>query len=107
MPKAKRYTSDVSASIHELAGDLYEVGIIDKATMRHFDESCLTTVHAFSADEIRRLRVREKVSQTVFAAYLNVSKDSVSQWERGQKQPAGPALKLLSLVDQKGLAAIA
>jgi len=36
-----------------------------------------------------------------------VSKDSVSQWERGDKHPAGPSLKLLSLVEKKGLAVIA
>ena len=47
-----------------------------------------------------------RVSQTVFALYMNVSKDSVSQWEREIKKPAGPTLKLLSLVKQKGLAAI-
>jgi len=64
-------------------------------------------VHDFTPEEIRALRQREEVSQTVFAHYLNVSKDSVSQWERGEKHPAGPAMKLLSLVDKKGLPAIA
>lgn len=66
--------------------------------MREFDESCLTTVRDFTADEIRALREREEVSQDVFARYLNISKDSVSQWERGIKHPGGPSLKLLSLV---------
>ena len=78
-----------------------------KQTMRRFDESCLTPVHEFTAEEIRALREREEVSQKVFALYLNVTKDSVSQWERGQKKPAGPTLKLLSLVRRKGLNAIA
>lgn len=107
MTKTKTYRSDVSASLHELASDLRDVGMIDKATMRRFDETCLTPVHDFTAEDIRRLREREQVSQTIFAAYLNVSKDSISQWERGQKQPAGPSLKLLSLVERKGLSAIA
>lgn len=57
--------------------------------MRRFDESCLTPVQEFTAKEIRDLRLREEVSQTVFAHYLNVTKDSVSQWERGQKKAAG------------------
>jgi len=81
--------------------------MIDKQTMRRFDESCLTPIHAFTAEEIRALREREEVSQSVFAHYLNVSKDSVSQWERGAKQPAGPSLKLLSLVEKNGLNSIA
>lgn len=107
MARAKTYKSDIKAAIHQTASDLHEVGMIDKQTMRRFDESCLTQVHCFSAEEIRALREREEVSQPVFARYLNVSKDSVSQWERGEKRPAGSSLKLLSLVDKKGLAAIA
>jgi putative transcriptional regulator len=107
MTRTKGYKNDVKAAIHQTANDLYESGMIDKQTMRRFDDSCLTPVHDFTAEEIRALREREEVSQTVFAHYLNVSKDAVSQWERGDKHPAGPSLKLLSLVEKKGLEAIA
>ncbi len=94
------------AVIHETAADLFELGIIDKQTMRKFDELCLTLVHDFTSDEIRDLRERQHVSQAVFARHLNVTKSLVSQWERGEKRPAGPSLKLLSLVEKNGLAAI-
>ena len=107
MPTTKIYKNNMKAVIHETARDLYDSGIIDKRTMRRLDESCLTPVHEFTATEIRTLRQREEVSQTVFAHYLNVTKDLVSQWERGQKKPAGASMKLLSLVERKGLEAIA
>ena len=107
MTKSKSYKSDIKAAIHETASGLYRAGLIDMQTMREFDESCLAPVHDFTAEEIRALREREQVSQTVFAHYLNVSKDSVSQWERGNKRPAGPSLKLLSLVERKGLEVLA
>lgn len=107
MAKTRAYKSNVKAAIHETVLDLHEAGLIDKHTMRRFDQSCLTLVRTFSAAEIRALREREQVSQTVFALYLNVSKNSVSQWERGDKRPAGPACKLLSIVAEKGLSAIA
>lgn len=107
MTKVRGYKSDIKAAIHETAQGLHDAGLIDKQTMRRFDESCLTPIHHFTPEEIRALREREDVSQAVFANYLNVSKDSVSQWERGSKHPAGPSLKLLSLVEKKGLAAIA
>lgn len=103
----KVYKSDLSASIHEMALGLFDAGVIDKKTMREFDDGCLTPIKPLSSTEIRALREREQVSQVVFAHYLNISKDSISQWERGIKQPAGTALKLLSLVAKKGLAAIA
>ncbi len=107
MTRVKAYKSEVKAAIHETALDLHEAGLVDKHTMRRFDKSCLTAVRKFSAAEIRALRAREQVSQAVFALYLNVSKDSVSQWEWGDKRPAGPACKLLSIVAEKGLPAIA
>ena len=107
MAKAKKYKSDAFAAIHETAVGMFEAGVIDKKTMRSFNEACLTPVHEFTGEEIRALREREEVSQAVFASYLNVSKDYVSKWERGEKKPAGPSLKLLSLVEKNGLAAIA
>jgi putative transcriptional regulator len=60
-----------------------------------------------TAEDIRNLRQRENISQDVFAHYLNVTKGVISQWERGEKKPSGTSLKLLSLVDKKGLSAIA
>jgi putative transcriptional regulator len=107
MTQKKTYKSDALAAIHETVSDYYDAGLIDKQTMRHFDESCLTPIREFTPAEIQALREREEVSQAVFARYLNVSKDSVSQWERGETHPGGTALKLLSLIEKKGLSAIA
>jgi putative transcriptional regulator len=103
----KIYRSEASASIHEMAEDLYRSGHIDKRTMREFDEACLAPAEPLAPEEIRALRERELVSQPVFARYLNVSKNLVSDWERGTKRPGGPALRLLSIVRRKGLEAIA
>ena len=75
--------------------------------MREFDRLCLTPIRPLKGAQIRALREREHVSQSVFAAHLNVSKGLVSQWERDEKRPAGPSLKLLALVAKNGLSAIA
>jgi transcriptional regulator with XRE-family HTH domain len=48
----------------------------------------------------------QRISQSVFALYLNVRPKLVSEWERGEKKPSGPSLKLLSIVKSKGLDAI-
>jgi len=107
MVKTKTYKSEAMAAIHETASGMLKAGVINKQTMREFDEGCLTPVHEFTAAEIKALREREEVSQTVFARYIGVTKDSISQWERGEKRPAGSSLKLLSLIERKGLASIA
>jgi len=103
----KKYRSDALAAIHETMEAMHDVGAINKQTMREFDETCLTPVHTLSPEEIKALRLREHISQPVFARYLNVSKNLVSDWERGVKKPGGPALRLLALIQKKGLMAIA
>lgn len=104
---AKKYKSEAMAAIHETMEGLFEAGAIDKQTMREFDDACLTAVESMTPEEIRAIREREHISQPVFARYLNVSKGLVSDWERGVKKPGGPALRLLTIVQKRGLAAIA
>src|SRR5208337_3477575 len=106
MPK-KKYKSAVFQSVHETATGLQRIGLIDEKTMREFDASCLTTVKDLSPKQIAQVRKRTGVSQAVFAHYLNVSVTSVSKWERGEKKPRGASLKLLTLVQKKGLDVIA
>ena len=107
MARAKQYRSKLMASIHETAEGLRDAGVMDKRTLREFDELCLTPIQPMRPDEIRALRLREGASQAVFARYLNVTTGLISQWERGEKRPQGASLKLLSLVAQKGLATVA
>jgi putative transcriptional regulator len=104
---SKKYRSDAMAAIHEMMADLHAGGVIDKRTMRRFDNACLTPIRPLKPAEIRAIREREHVSQTVFANYLNVTSSLVSKWERGEKRPSGASLKLLSLVERNGLAAVA
>ncbi len=103
----KAYQSEIAGAIHEMIEGFQEIGVVDKQTMRKFDDLCLTPTPPLSAEQIRSLREREHVSQPVFARHLNVSKNLVSDWERGVKRPGGPALRLLSIVQKKGLSAIA
>ncbi|MBU0655782.1 MAG: DNA-binding transcriptional regulator [Gammaproteobacteria bacterium] len=106
MKDEQHYKSDAFAAIHETMDALYQVGAINKQTMREFDAACLTPVEEIPPQTIRALREREHVSQPVFAAYLNVSRNLVSDWERGVKKPSGPALRLLGIVQKHGLAVL-
>lgn len=101
-----KYRSEAMAALHETAGDLHKAGGIDKLTMRRFDLLCLTLVEELSAREIQALREKAGVSQGVFARVLNVKPGLISQWERGERRPSGPSLKLLSLIKAKGFEAV-
>jgi putative transcriptional regulator len=102
---AKRKT--ILNAVHETALGLHDAGLMEAKTMREFDVLCLPRVKEFTAAQIKRIRERNKASQAVFAAYLNTSVSTVQKWERGEKRPNGPSLKLLNLVESKGLQALA
>jgi putative transcriptional regulator len=101
-----RPKSEAMASVHEAIADLHGIGLVDKTTMRRFDELCLAVVPEYSPHEIRALRERLNISQTVLASIINASANSIQKWERGAKRPSGTALKLLSLLDRKGLESV-
>jgi len=52
----KQYRSRMLAAIHETAEDLHAAGLLDKRTMREFNETCLTPVTPLRPEEIRALR---------------------------------------------------
>jgi len=59
-----------------------------------------------SPRKIRALRRRENVTCEVLARHMYITTKLVRQWESGDKRPLGAALKLLTLIDHKGLSAI-
>lgn len=91
-------------AVHKTAKGLYDAGVVDAKTLREFDAMCLPEVKDLSPSAIKRIRLKEKVSQSVFAKYLNTSLSTIKQWELGEKHPRGTSLKLLNLVASKGLA---
>lgn len=107
MMSKQTYKSDAFEAIHGSARALHRVGAITKATMRDFDTACLSAPPAYAPSDIQRLREANKVSQPVFARYLNISESTVEKWETGAKRPSGMALKLLAIVEKHGLQVLA
>ena len=95
-----------SKLIESLRSDLaalQKAGAIGKVTMRQFEAISPPSVRDFSAADIKRLRRRLKFSQPVLAQILHTTASTVRKWEHGDTRPAGPALKLLNLIADKGL----
>jgi putative transcriptional regulator len=107
----KKKTSRLARELLETADDMRKVGLLDRAahekiTMRHLGAERSLALAPITGGQIKAMRARAKVSQAVFAHYLNVSVAYVSQLERGAKQPTGAALTLLNVIKRKGLEAI-
>ena len=103
MAKAR---SRIVDAVLETARDLHAAGFIDMRRMREYEALCLAPIPEYSSKRIRALRDRHKLSQAVLASVLNTSLSTVRQWEIGEKRPSGPSLKLLDLLDRKGLEAL-
>jgi putative transcriptional regulator len=99
----KKNQSAILEAVHQTAQGLHRAGAMDKTTLREFDRLCLPPIEPLQPEQIKQIREKANVSQSVFAALLNTSVSTVQKWEIGQKRPTGIALKLLHLVQEKGL----
>jgi len=97
--------------IVEMARDQHRLGLVsdgelEQTTLRMLGRDALPKVEPLSPAEIARVRERAGISQGVMGALLNVTRKTVSQWERGERRPTGAALKLLHVVKMKGVDAL-
>ncbi len=100
-------SSRILREMRETVQGLARAGAVEKHTLADFDASLLPPVRALSARQIRALRARSRMSQAVFAAMLNTSVSTVQKWEIGEKRPSGPSLKLLDIIQRKGIELLA
>ena len=99
----KKKSNKILETMHATAKDLHQSGLMDVQTMAKFDALCLPPVKKYNATQLKKLRKRFHVSQPIFAAYLNTSPNTVKQWEQGLRHPNSIAMRLLNLIDHKGL----
>jgi putative transcriptional regulator len=98
--------SDILESALEMAQGLQKVGMMDKVTFRKIEALCVPTAKKYTPEQIKMIREKTHTSRSVFAALLNVGTSTVEHWERGLKKPSGPSLRLLDVVERKGLEAL-
>jgi putative transcriptional regulator len=99
----RKTKSAILEAVHETASGLHEAGVIDQITLHKFDRLCLPPVEPLAPEQIKQIREHSRMSQAVFAAVLNTSTSTIQKWEIGQKRPTGTALKLLNLVQKRGI----
>ena len=102
----RKTKSTILEAVHDTAKGLHKAGVLDQVTLREFDRLCLPPIEPLGPEQIKQIREATRVSQAVFAAILNTSVSTVQKWEIGQKRPTGAALKLLHLVQKRGLEAV-
>lgn len=102
----KKHNSRILDEVHETARGLHDAGLITWRRMREFDALYHLDVDKMPPLRIKSLREKANVSQAVLAAVINASPSTVQKWESGDKKPSGPSLKLLNLIERKGLESV-
>ncbi|MDO4978249.1 MAG: helix-turn-helix domain-containing protein [Eubacteriales bacterium] len=77
----------------------YEKGI-GKARTKTYS---IMPIKEYSNKEIREIRMKAGMTQSVFASYMGVSKKTVEAWECGRTHPNGPVFRLLDILAAEDL----
>ncbi len=96
----------IKEMVLESMEDLYSNGSIDEITIREVRTLALKDVKPYAPKAIARIRRKLRLSQAAFAKFINTSVYTVQKWEQGAIKPSGPTLKLLHIIDEKGLAGV-
>ncbi|MBA2648052.1 MAG: helix-turn-helix domain-containing protein [Legionella sp.] len=94
--------SDIISAMLETAHDLG----LSQVTIKEIESLGLSEVEELLPDEIKAMRSKEKISQSVMARILNVTPSTYQKWERGEVHPKGANLKLLRLAYDHGVSYI-
>jgi putative transcriptional regulator len=98
--------SRILDEMQKTSAGLFASGVITKRKLTELEAICNLDVDTFEPQQIKSLRKKINLSQSIFAAVLNTSLSTVQKWEIGDKKPSGPSLKLLHILNRKGLEAI-
>ena len=93
---------DMREVIGETVQGLVDLGLPTTFTKKQLDELGVVIPEVeVSPARIREIRLKTRLSQTVFAEALNVSVSAVRQWEQGKRSPSGSTKVLLELLQSE------
>jgi len=98
--------SNIQNTIDDIAHGLHRANIIDQKTLRDLTDEDIPVLIEYTGEDIHQLRKRQKLSQSVFAKYLNVSPSMIRSLEQGKRHAHGAILKLLNIVERHGISAL-
>ena len=89
----------IKKAVGETVQDLINSGFKTSFTEKELNSLGVTIPEVQLTDrQIKEIREKLNLSQTVFARLLNVSPSSIRQWEQGKRKPTGATRVLLDLL---------
>lgn len=91
----------VKKAVGTTVNDMLKAGLKTTFTKKELDALGVEIPEiSLTPEEIKAIRKKTNLSQSIFAKMLNVSISSVRQWEQGQRVPTGATKVLLELLDK-------
>ncbi len=99
--KRKEIEFDSEALVASVEAMAAHVRGTHKLTMRTTPLALPEPISPIRPRDVAAIRRQLKVSQSVFAAMLNVPKVTAISWKKGRRTPTGAALRLLDLIRKR------
>lgn len=91
----------MNKAFNEIMQGLTEAVQYENSNLKaHTNKVTVTPIAAFSPEQIRKLRLSLKLSQSVFSNVLGVSQKTVEAWESGRNIPNGSALRMMGCLEK-------
>ncbi len=91
----------IKDAVRTTVQDMLNSGVKSSFTKKELDQLGVTIPKiSMTPNQIKKIRKKTSLSQSVFAELLNVSLSSVRQWEQGTRVPTGATKVLLELLDK-------
>lgn len=91
----KQLFNDLKQGLEEAIA--YEKGT-GKAKKRTY---MILPIKEYDGKQIRKIRMKAGMTQSVFASYMGVSIKTVEAWEGGRTHPTGPVFRLLDILSSE------
>ena len=89
----------MSTLFDDLKKGLEEAISYEKGTGKAEEKTfTILPVKEYDGKEIRDIRMKAGMTQSVFASYMGVSIKTVEAWEGGRSHPTGPVFRLLDIL---------
>lgn len=98
----RKTKSSILKAVHDTAKGLQKAGVIDQVALREFDRLCLPPVEPLVPEQIKRIRESSRVSEAVCPPAQHQPVHGAEVGDRPE-DPTGTDLKLLHLVQKRGL----
>jgi putative transcriptional regulator len=107
MQKEKKQTEFGSTLVNrgEAILDFYNGVDTKKIRVKTVQKFEFVAKKAYSAKQVKKIRVNVGLTQQGLAELLGTSVDTVRKWELDSSAPTGPALRILQMIESGGIPA--